>query len=54
MISAQETMPGQTFSTSDLALSMTSKPLTDLKFGNASRSLSIFDVPSSNIEASQP
>lgn len=53
-ISAQETTPGQTFSTAVLILSMTSKPLAEFLFGIAFFSPVKFDVSSRNKEASQP
>lgn len=55
-ISAQETTPGQQFSTATLMLSTTSKPLKELTFGVASFSLFIFVVAllSNNIDASHP
>lgn len=53
-ISAQETTPGHSFSTSDLASSMTSYPLTELLFCRAFFSLVIEGLSSSKIDASQP
>lgn len=53
-MSAQDTTPGHTFSTSAFALSMTSNPLSELTFGSALFSLSIVEVSSSKIDASQP
>jgi len=53
-ISAQETIPGQAFSTAAFMLSTTSKPLAELLFGAASFSLSIVSVLSKRIDPSQP
>jgi len=53
-MSAQDTTPGQTFSTSDFALSMISNPLTELTLGSALFSLSIVGLSSNKIDASQP
>lgn len=53
-ISAQETTPGQTFSTRDLTLSMTSYPLADRKFWSAFFSLVKDEEGSNKMDASQP
>jgi hypothetical protein len=53
-MSAQDTTPGHTFSTSDFALSMISNPLTELTFGSALFSLSIVELSSNKIDASHP
>jgi hypothetical protein len=53
-MSAQETTPGQTFSTADLTASMTSKPLTEALLGVAIFSPWKLDVSSSSNDASQP
>lgn len=55
-ISAQETTPGQQYSTATLMSSTTLKPLKELTFGIASFSLFIFVVAllSNNIDASHP
>lgn len=55
-ISAQETRLGvlHTLSTSDLILSITSKPLTEFAFGTAFFSLSMLGVSSRRIEPSHP
>ena len=53
-MSAQETTPGQTFSTADLAASMTSKPLTEPLLGLAVFSPWKVAVSSSSSDASQP
>lgn len=52
--SAQETMPGHTFSTADLMLSTTSNPLTEFWFGAAVFSPVNVDVSSRRIDPSQP
>lgn len=53
-ISAQETTPGQTFSTLLLMAFMTSKPLTDLLFGGAVCSPLKVAVSSKRIDPSHP
>jgi len=53
-ISAQETTPGQAFSTAVLIWFTTSKPLIELLFGKACCSLSIVAVLFNKIDASQP
>jgi hypothetical protein len=53
-MSAQETTPGQAFSTADLMASMTSKPLTEPLLGVAVFSPWRLDVSSSSSDASQP
>lgn len=53
-MSAQETVDGQAFSTSAFMLSITSKPLTELLFGNALFSLMISLESSSSSDASHP
>lgn len=53
-ISAQETMPGQEFSSAVLIWLTTSKPLMELLFGAALCSLTIVAVSFSKIDASQP
>lgn len=53
-ISAHETTPGQTFSTADFILSITSKPLAEFRFGAAFFSPMKLDVSSRRIEPSHP
>ena len=53
-ISAQETTPGQTYSTVILIASITSKPRRELLFGGASFSLTIAVLLSSKTDPSQP
>ena len=53
-MSAQETTPGHIFSTSDLAVSITLKPLTEFLFCNAVLSPVNEGVSSSKTDASQP
>lgn len=53
-ISAQETTPGQTFSTADLMLSTTSNPRAEFRFGLAFFSPVNEDVSSSSTDPSQP
>lgn len=53
-ISAQETTPGQTFSTADLMLSTTSNPRAEFRFGLAFFSPVKEDVSSSSTDPSQP
>ena len=53
-MSAQETTPGHIFSTSDLTISITLKPLTESLFCNAVLSPVNEGVSSSKTEASQP
>ena len=53
-MSAQETTPGQTFTTADLMASMTSNPLAEPLLGVAIFSPWKLGVSSSNSEASQP
>lgn len=52
--SAHETIPGQTLSTADLILSMTSNPRAELAFGAAFFSPVNEDVSSSRIDPSHP
>jgi len=54
MISAQETTPGQAFSTASLTSSTTSNDLSEFMFERANFSPSMVGVSSSNIEASHP
>jgi hypothetical protein len=53
-ISAQETTPGQTFSTAVLMSSTTGNPSTESLLGPASFSLSMPSALSSKMEPSQP
>lgn len=53
-MSAQETTPGQTFSTAFLALSITSYDLSEFILDKESFSPSMFGVSSSSSEASHP
>lgn len=53
-MSAQETTPGQTFSTAVLMSSTTSKPRTEFLLGAASFSLCMLSLLSSRMEPSQP
>lgn len=53
-ISAQETAPGQAFSTADLMLSMTSNPRAELRLGTAFFSPVKDDVSSSRTDPSHP
>ena len=53
-MSAQETTPGQAFSTADLMASITSKPLTEALLGFAIFSPWKLAVSSSSNDASQP
>jgi len=53
-ISAQETVLGHNFSTSDFILSITSKPLSEFAFGPAVFSPVKLDVSSNNTDASHP
>lgn len=53
-MSAHETTPGQSFSTLDLILSITSNPLTELLLGPAVFSPLKEDVSSNNMDPSQP
>lgn len=52
--SAQETTPGQAFSTADLMLSMTSNPRAELRLGTAFFSPVKEDVSSSRTDPSHP
>lgn len=53
-ISAHETTPGHAFSTADLMLSTTSKPLAEFLFGTAFFSPMKLDVSSRRIDPSHP
>lgn len=53
-MSAHETTPGQSFSTLNLILSITSNPLTELLLGPAVFSPLKEDVSSNNMDPSQP
>jgi len=53
-MSAHETTPGHSFSTSDLMASITSNPLTEFALGNAVFSPVKFAVLSSKMDASHP
>jgi len=53
-MSAQETTPGQEFSTAVLMLSTTPKPRMEFTLGAANFSLSMLELLSSRIEASHP
>ncbi|CAA6664710.1 unnamed protein product [Spirodela intermedia] len=53
-MSAQETIPGQKFSTAVLMSSTTSKPRTEFWFGAASFSVWMLPLVSNRREASQP
>lgn len=53
-ISAQDTTPGQAFSTAVLIMSMTSNPLSELMFGFAVFSPVKFEVSSRSNDPSQP
>lgn len=53
-MSAQETVPGHSLSSAALIWSTTSNPLTELRLGLESFSLTILGLLSSRIDASQP